>query len=238
MGRITSVFFDVGQTLLLPALPEPVAFFEEAARSGVVIDLALIEACIPRMYEYYEEFYEQDNSFWADDERAVAIWIEMYGYLCSLLGIDAAKGGEISRNVHRRYFDAESWKPFDDVFPTLERLKSQGICMGLISNWDSTLAGIIEGLGLAPYFEVMLISATERLHKPMPEMFLRALERMGVTPSEAMHVGDHLIADVEGSRAVGMTPVFLERRGIMLSPPNTFAISTLAELPEILRQLD
>jgi len=63
-----------------------------------------------------------------------------------------------------------------------------------------------------------------------------------VAPDEAMHVGDHLIADVEGARAVGITPVFIDRRAALrfqTAPhpelaPGTYVVSSLAELFDIL----
>ncbi|MCL1891266.1 MAG: HAD-IA family hydrolase [Coriobacteriia bacterium] len=208
---ITTVFFDVGQTLLTTAVAEGEVFSEEARRHGVELDPAVVQSNIPKMYEYYEHLYDQDDSFWSDDERAINIWLAMYEYLCELTKVDKSKRPAIARSVHKRYFTAQSWKPFDDVVPTLKKLKERNIRMGLISNWDSSLEGIIDGLGLAPYFDVIISSAAVQLHKPMPEIFTLALERMGTTAAEAMHIGDHLTADVEGALAVGITPVLLSR---------------------------
>ncbi|MCL2756860.1 MAG: HAD family hydrolase [Coriobacteriia bacterium] len=233
---ITTVFFDVGHTLLTPAVSEGKVFSEEALRHGVQLDAALVDENISRMYELYEQLYEQDESFWADEERAVVIWHKMYEFLCELTGVDTSKHKEIAMSVHRRYFTAESWKTFDDVIPALKRLKQQGIRMGLISNWDSTLGDIIEGLGLASYFEIVLSSTVVKLHKPMPEIFKYALEQMGVAPAEALHVGDHLIADVQGAHAVGIMPVLIDRQGGVYDalPLGTLVISSFAELADYL----
>ncbi|TMB84751.1 MAG: hypothetical protein E6J39_03090 [Chloroflexi bacterium] len=42
-------------------------------------------------------------------------------------------------------------------------------------------------------------------------MFRYALKEAGVRPSEVIHVGDHLDADVEGALAVGIAPVLIDR---------------------------
>jgi len=234
--RINTIFFDVGRTLLRPSLSEGLVFSEEAARFGVALDPEMVSQNIPRMYEFYEQMYQQDESFWADEGRALAVWTKMYEFLCSLAGVEVVHHAAIAQNVHRRYFSAESWEAYDDVVPVLEKLQYRGYRMGVISNWDSTLEGIIEGLSLAPFFELVISSTVAQLHKPMPEIFCLALERMGVSSSQAMHVGDHPSADVEGARAAGMTPVLIDRRGATHSDleQNTIVISSLFELLDYL----
>ena len=235
--RIDTVFFDVGHTLLTPALPEGRVFAEEAARHGVDLDPNKVQAFIPQMYVLYEELYEQDNSFWSDDQRAIAIWIEMYEYLCELTGVDQSKRSVIAHSVHKRYFTSESWCAYDDVAPALIELKARGVRMGLISNWDSSLEDIIIDLGFAQYFDVIISSAVAQLHKPMPEIFELALTRIGSSAAQSMHVGDNVSADVEGAHAVGITPVLIARSKSatdtfppQVAPPGTLVISKLTEL--------
>jgi putative hydrolase of the HAD superfamily len=210
---VEAVFFDVGNTLLTPAQPEGLVFAEEAERHGVRLDPALVDANVPAMYQLYERLYEADDSFWSDDERAVAIWLAMYEHLCMLVGVPAAKRAAIAAAVHQRYFTAASWRAFDDVIPTLDFLAARGIRMGLISNWDSTLESVVSGLGLAGYFQTVISSTVVRMHKPMRGIFELALSRLGVGAEAAMHVGDHLSADARGARQAGLRPVLIDRGG-------------------------
>ena len=55
-------------------------------------------------------------------------------------------------------------------------------------------------------FDVIVISAEERVRKPGAEIFRRALARLGVAPEEAVFVDDRLL-NVEGARRVGMHAV-------------------------------
>jgi putative hydrolase of the HAD superfamily len=209
---IQAVFFDVGATLLTPAEDEGTTFTLIAERLGITIDPRDVGRQVPLMYELYEQLYEQDDSFWSDDVRAKAIWIEMYEFLASRLSIPHRLQRELAEAVYQYYFSPGAWVPYDDVLPLLDALQARGIRMALISNWDSTLAPIIEGLGMSPYFEAVIASAVVRLHKPMPEIFRLALDRLGIGAQETLHVGDHLSADVEGASAVGITPVLLDRK--------------------------
>jgi len=226
---ITTVFFDVGNTLLTPSVSEAEVFCEMAARTGAVLEPSAVEQHMPEVYRFYEELYEQDDSFWASEQRATAIWVSMYEYLCELCGL-STHAREIARLVHGAFFGAGFWKPFDDVMPVLEGLKQRGIRMGLISNWDSSLESIIKGLGLDGYFEVIISSSVVELHKPKPEIFELALSRMGARAEQAMHVGDHIQADVAGAQATGITPVLIDRTQHYPADCAPFVIRDLREL--------
>jgi putative hydrolase of the HAD superfamily len=207
---ITTVFFDVGNTLLTPAIPETEVLIGAAASLGATVDKALVERNIPLMYERYEELYEADNSIWADEDRAVGIWLNIYEYLCGLVGIPEL-GPQVAQISYEKFLDPDSWKLFDDVIPTLFALKSRRARIGLISNWDRSLKSIIDGMGIGFYFDAIISSADVGLHKPQPEIFKLALREMDAFAREAMHVGDHLHADVAGAAAAGLTPVLLDR---------------------------
>jgi putative hydrolase of the HAD superfamily len=77
---------------------------------------------------------------------------------------------------------------------------------GLISNaWPDVRA--VTHLGLnETVFDLLLFSAEEGVKKPEPEIYLRALARLGVAPAEAVFVDD-VWENVEGAQAVGMAGV-------------------------------
>lgn len=207
---ISTVFFDVGHTLLKPGISEAQVFAEAAAQEGVYLDPRAVERHMPKVYELYEELYEKDDSFWSDDQRANEIWIQMYEYLCQLADVKQNVNA-IAQRVNERYSAAECWTPFSDVLSTLDTLKALGIKMGLISNWSMSLPAVIDGLGMGHYFSTVIASATVRMHKPQPQIFQLALQKLAASPSECMHVGDHLYADVGGARSVGITAVLIDR---------------------------
>jgi len=135
---------------------------------------------------------------------------------------------DLVRNIFERtgsfdrfeaYFDelfdhfakTESWALFDDTIDTLEVLTKRGFILVLISNFDSRVLRIIEGLGIAPYFETILISSRAGYAKPDPEIFHMALKEHEIAPHEAIHVGDSPETDVVGALRAGVQPVLLDR---------------------------
>ena len=44
-------------------------------------------------------------------------------------------------------------------------------------------------------------------------MFARALDGLGMPPSEVVHVGDNLVCDVEGAARAGIRPILMDYAG-------------------------
>jgi len=98
---------------------------------------------------------------------------------------------------------------FPDAAPTLSALRAADRKLALITNGSLRMQRAkLECLALPPLFDTILISDAEGISKPHPEIFARALERLNVTPAEAVFVGDHPDVDVAGARGAGMRAVW------------------------------
>ena len=225
---LRAVFFDVGNTLLYPHPSVSEVCRQILAEEGHVHDLGAIDALMPLVDEFYEDRYRTDDTFWTDEAQTSQVWIGMYSFLCRKLGIE--DGAErIALRVYQEFGRAERWRAYDDVEPAFRRLRERGMLLGLISNWDARLVGLVDGLGLARFLDTVVSSADVGLHKPDPRIFELACERLGVTPAESAHIGDHHYADVLGARSVGMLPVLIDRH----SSPSTLAEEAIATLDDI-----
>src|SRR5215469_13440610 len=86
----------------------------------------------------------------------------------------------------------------------LERLKSQGLKLAVVSNADGNVERDAKDFGLAPFFDTIVDSHVVGVAKPDPRIFQIALERLGVGPDEVKFTGDIYSIDVEGARAAGI----------------------------------
>jgi putative hydrolase of the HAD superfamily len=205
-----AVFFDVGKTLVF-AHPSVSRVVDEILRAaGHDRDLAAIESLMPLIDEYYEDRFREDDTFWTSEEQASAVWVGMYSLLARRLGIEE-EAESLARAVYDEFGKPERWRAYDDVVPAFERLHDSGVKVGIISNWDSRLAKVLEGLRLTPLIDTIVCSADVGLHKPDPRIFELACARLGLSPSVCVHVGDHFYSDVLGAKAVGMRPVLIDR---------------------------
>lgn len=207
---LEAVFFDVGNTLLYPYPSVSEVCRQVLADEGHIHDLSAIDDLMPLVDEYYEDRYRTDDTFWTDEGETSQVWVGMYSLLCRRLGIED-EAELIAARVYEEFGDPGRWRAYDDVVPALMRLRERGLRLGLISNWDSRLARIIDGMGLSALLDTVVSSADVGLHKPDPRIFELACARLGVDPANAAHVGDHHYADIVGAKAVGMLPVLIDR---------------------------
>ena len=107
----------------------------------------------------------------------------------------------------------DSWSLFPETKETLTALRERGLILDVISNFDSRLFAILEGLAIAARFDSVVISSRAGCAKPAPEIFLAALGRHRLKPKEAMHVGDSRDKDAAGASGAGLTGVLLDRNG-------------------------
>lgn len=231
---LSAVFFDVGNTLLFP-FPSVSAVVKEILEEwGHEHELEAIDAYLPLVDEYYEDRYREDDTFWTNEDEASQVWVGMYSLLCRKLGIEE-DAEAIARRVYDEFGDPSRWQPYGDVFPALERLQARGLKLGIISNWDTRLSRLIDGLGIAEMLDTVVSSAEVGLHKPDPRIFELACERVALAPSECAHVGDHHYADVIGAEAVGMHPVLIDRFGGAIPAEDAHRfVRTLDDLDSIL----
>jgi putative hydrolase of the HAD superfamily len=101
------------------------------------------------------------------------------------------------------YVGAMDFEVLPDVRESLQRLQRCGVALAIVANFDLTLDARLEELGLNHLFSTVVTPAAAAAAKPDPRIFRIALERLGVEPERALHVGDG-VADEEGARAAGM----------------------------------
>lgn len=98
---------------------------------------------------------------------------------------------------------------YAEVRPALDLLQRH-YRLFTASNGNADLARI----GLAHLFERCVAARDVGALKPAAAVFLKVLEGTGLEPSEMLFVGDDPELDVEGARAAGMQPVWINRTGM------------------------
>ena len=104
-----------------------------------------------------------------------------------------------------------SWKPFPDTVVALRRLK-QKCRLGIISNTDDDLfAETAKQLGVA--FDEVVTAQQVRSYKPAVNNFQVALQRMDVPRGKVLHVAQSIYHDIIPTHSLGITNVWVNRRG-------------------------
>src|SRR5438093_13004471 len=71
----------------------------------------------------------------------------------------------------------DAWTLYPEVAETLSALEKPGMVLSVISNFDSRLIGILEGLGAATWFEHLFVSSRVVYAKPDRQIFHTPLDR-------------------------------------------------------------
>lgn len=143
------------------------------------------------------------------EEDLSSTWVRHYQRALTL----ASFTGDVTAaaRIMEASFLSDGWEVFPDVLPLLDALRASGIRLGVVSNWPPTLGDTLERAGLGPYFEIIISSGAVGYAKPRREIFLAAVEPLGVDPARVLYVGDSVEHDVHGATAVGMAAVLLDR---------------------------
>jgi putative hydrolase of the HAD superfamily len=129
--------------------------------------------------------------------------------------------------------------PFRFLVEMLNELKQKGYLLGIITNGRSPFqARAIDGLKIRDYFDTILISEVEEVRKPQAEIFQRAMNRLGVSASDSVFVGDHPEVDITGAKGAMMKTIWKRNLSWIEGKDADAVIDELSEIPMILAQFD
>lgn len=122
----------------------------------------------------------------------------------------------------------------------LQDLRAAGVRRGLICDTGLTPGSVVRKLlgqaGLLDELEVLVFSDEAGVPKPHPRVFQQALEGLGASAAQALHVGDLRRTDVAGARGVGMASARIRDHHDDQSehPEADHVVDSHAELRELL----
>lgn len=234
MGVLThAVTLDVLGTLVRLEPPGP-RLRSLLAAEGIEVEAERAEAGFRAEIAYYLEHHLEGGEP-AGLERLRAACARELG---AALGVSLAP-----ERLQRLMMESLEFTPFPDAVPALQELRSRGVRLVACTNWDVSVSGQLERVGLLELLDGVVSSAEAGAAKPNPAVFEAALRLAGAAPAEALHVGDSPEADVAGARAAGMRAVLLDREGGVrhleypygcesAEPPSV--VSSLADLPSLI----
>ena len=171
---------------------EPLALEHAEYAGRAAIDRVLMNPGADVVFSYAEFFRAWMNAAGIPDEEIQA-------------------HGERFTAIHR---EATLWRVVrPGTLEALERLKSAGYKLAIVSNAEGQVESDAQRFGLAPFFDVVIDSHVVGVAKPDPRIFEIALERLGVGPDEVRFAGDIYSIDVLGARAAGIEARLIDQHG-------------------------
>ncbi|HYB54351.1 MAG TPA: HAD family hydrolase [Thermoanaerobaculia bacterium] len=126
------------------------------------------------------------------------------------LGVPRQRRAEAARAVVLEHRRSNLWsRAYSDAAAVLAALAARGYRLGVVSNADGRVRGLLKEAGLSALFELVIDSSEVGVEKPDPRIFLAATERLGLAPASCAYVGDIYEIDVVGARRAGLEALLI-----------------------------
>jgi len=214
---------------------DPGGIAADAARSaGLMVDRSRARTAYREVAATYRP--EQEELERIGDRGAIrAMWQRQMADWLTQMGGERESAPEVLARFEELAFGPRShvFMLFDDVRPAIESIKSLGIPIGIISNWDHTLFGVLESLSIDQEFDFIIASLVFGVEKPDKRIFMKACEQGNAAPGKSIHVGDSVIDDFDGARDAGLHALLIDRS--QEESLSEGRISTLTQIAEVIR---
>lgn len=210
-----AVLIDAGFTLVIY---DGVRMAQIAAQHGVAVDATAIADTEPVLRR---RMNRQAWSFGPTGEGARQ-GVILYQTILEIAGArgtpDAlALAGNALWEAHLQHCLWDRILP--GVESALDSLRARGLKLVVVSNSEGNLEAMMERVGLKRRVEAVLDSTVFGVAKPDPRIYLEALRIAGVSPQDAVMVGDSVPADVEGPGKLGIAAALLDPHGLFPDAP-------------------
>jgi putative hydrolase of the HAD superfamily len=221
---LKAVLFDLGLTLI------GTASFPEIYRR--ILAKFEIDVSVEYIIRAQKETEGEFDMLTYDEKHRKEFWTRYNDSLLEKLGVEENRLF-VASQIDELWWSFSHVQVFPDVKPTLAMLKEKGLKIGLVSNgFKQDLDHVLGELDLENWFDTIVCIDSCNCSKPDKRIFLYALEKLGIWPSEAIFVGDSVLQDYEGASAVGIKPYLIDREGKL---PNKY--DTIKSLTELLTKI-
>ena len=158
--------------------------------------------------------------FWSDTQRHRSGRLELDVARREVVRLALVEIGIADNDLAADIGDAYSHRrsigiaPLPDSIDTVRWFRDAGCRLALLTNGAGPAQRTkIARFGLASLFDTILVEGELGFGKPDERVYTMALDRLGVSASDAWMVGDNLEWDVAAPQRLGLTAVWIDRRG-------------------------
>ena len=226
---IKAVIFDFGQTLVDSANGFRTAEKEAQDKLFTNLGLTVREDFLAIYRRLRKEFHDRSNF------SRNALWQEVFYYYCVAVNSDLLVRWETEywETVKKHTF------LFPEVTGVLDSL-SRRYKVALITNTQGQRSTGTHRISLYPdlenFFKVIIVAGEGGVPtKPDPKPFHQCLDKLGISPSEAVYIGDDWRIDICGAKDVGMHAIWLKHHSVQRNWPEAEdSVPVIRSLKELL----
>ena len=230
---IKAVLFDFGQTLI----DSSQGFREAEKQAQGIIFKDLKSNSWPEFQAYYRRLRQDFHNRSLLSRKA--LWEQVYNHY------QREVNPEFLLKTEADYWETvkEHTRPFPEAHNVLGEL-SKSFQLGMITNTQGQIGSGSHRLTLFPeieqFFSVIFVAGEGGVPaKPHKESFLLCLSKMGLTPSEAIYVGDDWRNDILSAGELGIKAVWLKHHTVERNWPKVkIAVPVITNLEMLLDMED
>ncbi|XP_076346883.1 rhythmically expressed gene 2 protein-like isoform X1 [Tachypleus tridentatus] len=230
MKRIRLATFDVTNTLLKFKISIGEEYSQTSNLYGIQSDAAQLNAAFKRQWKILNE---QHPNFGATSGiEPQTWWTNMVGRTFHDAGYDYLNQTQLqtlARHLFKAYSTKTCWEIQRGTHTLLQNLAKANIQLGIISNFDNRLQGILSEVGLLHNFDFIIDSYSVKVKKPSQKIFdlaLKHVKHLEISPDQAVHIGDDLEDDYLGARNAGWNALLLTKKDNLSSEQLKFVKSS------------
>ena len=224
---IKSIIFDLDNTLLDFMKMKSVSINAAVkAMIDVGMDIDKEEAVNEIFTIYDTKGYEHQEVF--NEFIIKKIGKINYKFLAAAI-VEYKKAKEISLNL------------YPDVIPTLNKLKSMNLNLGIVSDAPSREAWMrLYTLDLHNFFDDVVTFNDTGVYKPAKEPFIKISEKLNANLEECMMIGDWPERDIKGAGQLGMKTAFAKYGSTedIADSGADYDLDNLSEIIDIIHQIN
>ncbi len=217
-----ALFFDLDDTIIDDSGNVDIAWrsaVSDCAPSG--LDTRALVQLVHEIRDWYWSDAERHRVGRAD-LRGTSVWI-----VAEALSRLGASDQRLAGQIGNRYRDLreQGQKLLPDAVETLERLRSHGVRLALLTNGSSdSQRAKINRFELEPHFDYISIEGEFGCGKPDERVYRAALAALASEPTDTWMVGDNLEWDVAAPMRLGITGIWFDRHAAGLPTSATAKI--------------
>ena len=207
INGIKAILFDSGRTLNIPSTGHwfITPNFRNIVRDSKFIytetqlDNAMTKAC-----EHINKILLVES-----EEHEFSMFKEFYEIVLSEIKYPSINNEIIELLARDNVYNDEKFLFFDDVEPSLMKLKEKYL-LGVVSDTWPSLERVFINKNLKQYFSTFIISSVYGSYKAEKKLFKIAIEELDIKPQEAIFVDDSE-SNLVAAEEFGMIPILIDR---------------------------
>jgi putative hydrolase of the HAD superfamily len=226
---IKAMIFDFGQTIA-----DSAAGFREAEKKAKVKVFSYLG--ITSLNDFLPEYRRLRSTF---HEKSEFSRKKLWCHVCEYFGVKPNEA--LFDEWETEYWDTVEalTELFREAIPTLEKLALK-YRLALITNTEGRKSSgrhrFSKFSRIEKFFHTIIVAGEAGIpSKPHPAPFRLCLEGLGISPSEAVYVGDDWRIDIGGARGVGIQPIWIKHHCVERTwPKGDVSVPVIISLEDLL----